>query len=73
MSDLIDRASAYCDQLLQDQIELAKTTEDKFLGKGKCHNCDSILEDRNGVFCDSDCANDYYKRVDNHNRMFNLK
>ncbi|MEH8092919.1 DUF2116 family Zn-ribbon domain-containing protein [Gallibacterium anatis] len=58
--DQIDQADKHSETLKSAQIEHIRNSKPKGLSPtGFCHYCDENLPDKQALFCDADCAEDY--------------
>lgn len=55
--DLIDRANAEAELILQSQ--LSKRKPSGLLPAGACHYCDELLPKVGQLFCNADCSTDF--------------
>lgn len=56
--DILDAAADYQEGMIQAGISAIKA-DSKLEAKGVCYNCDEPVS---GLFCDSDCRDDYEYR-----------
>ncbi|KOF30942.1 hypothetical protein BA746_00290 [Vibrio parahaemolyticus] len=70
MNDIIDIANERVEQNLQAAINAARKSTDTFLLKGICHNCGEHLDNPNGIFCDSACAEDYEQYINRNKHVY---
>lgn len=67
MADIFDQASEreQMDRELAIKNALATSRNSVLKPNGSCHNCGEPLEYSHNLFCDSDCGNDYERRLRN--------
>jgi hypothetical protein len=59
-ADPVDRAGVEQENILQEQLRLARKPVATLAYKGSCYNCDEPLPEPQR-FCDSDCRDDHEK------------